>query len=140
MDSTDNVEFCYRYCVSEESLSTINEDKLSEHFLGTNIARKFYLFKDTYTYIEAPSVTSPGEKMIVVKPSIYNSLLKLNKYYKKQVKHGLLTKEEASEKMDHYLDIALSVFIEDTDTFEDKLRKAKSPDEISDIFSMVVLR
>ncbi len=139
-DSTENTVFCYRYCVSEESLSTINTSELSDHFLGVGIARKFYLLKDTYTYTEHPSPTSPGEKTIIIKPSIYNSLLKLNRYYKKQLKHGEISAEEASEKLNHYLDIALSVFIEDTDSFEDKLRKAKGPDEISNVFSMVVLK
>ena len=139
-DSTENTVFCYRYCVSEESLSTININDLSNHYLGVGIARKLHLLKDTYTYVEPPSPTSPGEKTVIVKPSIYNSLLKLNRYYKKQVKKGEMSVEEASEKLNHYLDVALSVFIEDTDTFEDKLRKAKGPDEISNVFSMVVLK
>lgn len=139
-DEAGNIQFCYKYCVSEESLSTIDEKKLANHFLGVGIAKKFYLFKDTYTYIEQPSPTSPGEKTVVVKPSIYNSLLKLNRYYKKQVKKGEMSKEEASEKLNHYLDVALSVFIEDTDSLEDRLRKAKNPDELSDVFFTVVLK
>ena len=56
------------------------------------------------------------------------------------MRKGEITKDEASEKLNHYLDIALSVIIENTETFEDKLRKAKGPDEISNVFSMVVLK
>ncbi len=136
-DSSDS--FFYRYCVDENSLSTIDEEVLSDHPLGMDIAKKFYYFKDTYTFIEAATPTSPGEKTIVYKPNIYNSLLKLNRYYKKQVKQGLLTKEEAGKRLNRYLDIAISIFIENTETFESKLKKAKSPDEISQVFSLVVL-
>ncbi len=139
-DSTKVYKFCFRYCVDEESLCSINDEELTDHPLGDNIARKLYLLKETYTYIEHPTPTSPGEKTIITKPSIYNSLQKLNRYYKKQVKDGDMTEEEARMKLGQYLDIAISVFIENTESFEDELRKAKKPDEISEVFSMVMLK
>lgn len=138
-DCNKDESFCYRYCVDEKSLSDIKESNISDHPLGVNIAKKLYLFRNTYTVIEQPTPTSPGEKTIVYKPSIYNSLLKLNRYYKKEVKQGVITKEEASERLERYLDIAISIFIENTETFEQKLKKAKGPDEISKVFSLVIL-
>ncbi len=139
-DSAAIYKFSYRYCVDETSLNSIDKDELSSHPLGDNIARKFYLLRETYTVIEKPTPTSPGEKTIIFKPSIYNSLQKLNRYYKKQVKDELISEEEARMKLNTYLDIAISVFIENTESFEDELRRAKSPDEISKVFSMVELR
>ncbi len=139
-DSVKIYKFCFRYCVDEASLLSIKVDELTEHPLGDNIARKLYLLKETYTYVELPTPTSPGEKTIITKPSIYNSLQKLNRYYKKQVKDGLMSEEEARIKLNQYLDVAISIFIENTESFEDELRKAKKPDEISEIFSMVMLK
>ncbi len=139
-DSVVAYKFCYRYCVDEQSLFSIKEDELISHPLGDNIARKLHVLKETYTHIEKPTPTSPGEKTIIFKPSIYNSLQKLNRYYKKQVKDELISEEEARIKLNSYLDIALSVFVENTESFEDELRKAKSPDEISKVFSMVELK
>jgi hypothetical protein len=133
-------KFCYRYSVDEASLNSIDVDELGNHPLGDNIARKLYLLRETYTVIEKPTPTSPGEKTIIFKPSIYNSLQKLNRYYKKQVKAELITEEEARKKLNTYLDIAISVFIENTESFEDELRRAKGPDEISEVFSMVELK
>ena len=138
-DSAAAYKFCFRYCVDEESLISIKNDELTSHPLGDNIARKLHLLTETYTHIEHPTPTSPGEKTIIFKPSIYNSLQKLNRFYKKQVKDELISEEEARTKLNSYLDIAISVFVEDTESFEDELRRAKSPDEISKVFSMVVL-
>jgi hypothetical protein len=139
-DSAKEYKFIFRYSVDEESLGLINDEELSDHPLGDNIARKLYLLKETYTYIELPTPTSPGEKTIITKPSIYNSLQKLNRYYKKQVKGGEMSEEEARVKLNQYLDIAISIFIENTESFEDELRKARKPDEISQVFSMVMLK
>jgi hypothetical protein len=141
-NSPDSVvyKFCFRYCVDEASLNSIDKDELDNHPLGDNIARKFYMLRETYTVIEKPTPTSPGEKTIIFKPSIYNSLQKLNRYYKKQVKDELISEEEARKKLNNYLDIAISVFIENTESFEDELRRAKGPDEISEVFSMVELK
>jgi len=139
-DSAVTYKFCFRYCVDEQSLFLINEDELPSHPLGDNIARKLHMLRETYTHIEKPTPTSPGEKTIIFKPNIYNSLQKLNRYYKKQVKDELISEEEARLKLNSYLDIAISVFVENTDSFEDELRRAKSPDEISKVFSMVMLK
>ena len=139
-DTVKVYKYCFRYCVDEESLYSIDNEDLTNHPLGDNIARKLHLLKETYTYIELPSPTSPGEKTIITKPSIYNSMQRLNRYYKKQVKGGEMSEEEARIKLSQYLDVAISVFIENTESFEDELRKARKPDEISEVFSMVMLK
>ncbi len=138
-DSAKEFKYCFRYCVDENSLYEIDDEELINHFLGDYIARKFHMLKKSYTYVEQATPTSPGEKIIVVKPSIYYALQKLNKYFKKQVKDGIMTEEEARQELNQYLDIAISIVVENTESLEDDLRKAKKPDEISKVFSMVML-
>ncbi len=133
-------KFVYHYSVNNEALSSIDRSMLSEHPLGENIARKIHLLQDYYTYIEPPSPTSPGQKTIVVKPNIYNSLLKLNRYYKQQVKKGTISIESATRELNHFLDVGLSIVSDETGSFEAELRKAKSPDQIISVFSMVDLK
>jgi hypothetical protein len=133
-------KFIYHYSVNKEALSSIDRSMLSDHPFGENIARKIYLLQDYYTYVEPPSPTSPGQKTIVVKPNIYNSLLKLNRFYKQQVKKGIITIESASRDLNRFLDIGLSIVSDDTALFEAELRKAKSPDQIISVFSMVELK
>ena len=137
--SEKEYKYCFRSLVDEESLYKIEDEELKSHPLGDYIARKFYMLKESYTYVERATPTSPGEKTIVVKPSIYYSLQKLNKYFKKQVKDGIMTEEEAIKELSQYLDIAISIVVENTESFENDLRKAKKPDEISKVFSMVML-
>ena len=50
-----------------------------------------------------------------------------------------MTEEEARQELNQYLDIAISIVVENTESFENDLRKAKKPDEISRVFSMVML-
>ena len=138
-DSAKEYKYCFRYLVDERSLYEIEDEELKSHPFGDYIARKFHMLKKSYTYIERATPTSPGEKTIVVKPSIYYSLQKLNKYFKKQVKDGIMTEEEARQELNQYLDIAISIVVENTESLESDLRKAKKPDEISKVFSMVVL-
>ncbi|UCH13388.1 MAG: hypothetical protein JSV22_09750 [Bacteroidales bacterium] len=138
-DSAKEYKYCFRYSVDENSLYNIEDEELKSHPFGDYIARKFHMLKKSYTYVERATPTSPGEKIIVVKPSIYYALQKLNKYFKKQVKDGMMTEEEARQELNQYLDIAISIVVENTESLENDLRKAKKPDEISRVFSMVML-
>jgi hypothetical protein len=98
---------------------------LSEHPFGDLIARKLVMLQDVYTYVEAPSPTSPGEKTIVKKPTIYNTVLKLNRNLKKMVKNEMMDKNQAISDLNQCLDVAISISADDTNEFETELRKAQ---------------
>ena len=113
--------------------------RISANFFGEEIALKTYLIKDMYTVVEAPTDYNPVERTIVNKPTIFYSMKKLNSYYKKAVKKGELDMHEATNRMNGYLDICLSVYMQDTNAFENELRKFKKQEDINLIFSRVVL-
>lgn len=117
----------------------IDPNYISKHYLGEDIAIKMHLLKETYTYIERGDIINPVDKTIINKPVIFYSMKKLNNYYKKQLKKGNITREEAKEKLDHYLNICLSIYLQQTDGFEEALQSSKSEDEIDGVFSRVVL-
>ena len=133
-------KYIYHNTLNKEDLSSIDRSNLTEHPFGELIARKIYLLQDYYTYTEAPTPTSPSEKTIVLKPSIYNSVLKLNRLLKKQVKKGIVPRETATKHLNLCLDVALSVLGDTTNEFEAELRKAKSADQIIQVFNKVELR
>jgi len=139
-DSGDTKVFIYRNSVNMDELYAIDKSMLSDHPFGELTARKLYMLQKIYTYVEPPSPTSPGEKTIVKKPVIYNTILKLNRNLKKMVKKGVLDKKKASSDLDLCLDVALSISADDTGDFESVLKKAKSPDNIIQVFKMVELR
>lgn len=139
-DSGNTKKFIYRNSVNMDELYAIDKSMLSDHPFGELIARKFFVLQKIYTYVEPPSPTSPGEKTIVKKPIIYNTILKLNRNLKKMVKKGTLDKNKAASDLNLCLDVALSISADDTGDFESELKKAKSPDHILKVFKMVELR
>ncbi len=118
----------------------IDPNYISKHYLGEDMAIKMHLMKETYTYIERGDEINPVDKTIVNKPSIFYSMKKLNNYYIKQIKKGTISREEAKDRLDKYLDICLSIYLQSTDSFEEALRSSKGNDELDLVFSRVVLQ
>jgi hypothetical protein len=119
--------------------SEIDLSFVEEHYLGQDIALKFYLLKDAYTTIQPATPTSPTEKTIVSKPTIYYAAKKISRLYKKEVKKGIIAEDVAKSNLSKVLDVSLSIYHEETDEFESVLKGAKTSDEIYKVFSQVVL-
>ena len=117
----------------------LGSDFMADHYLGQTIAVKMYRLKKTYTYVEAGTPASPGDKTTVKKPTIYYSMKKLNTYYKKQLKKGEIERVDAQLKLSWYLDIAYSIYSQDTNLFETALKTAKKAPEIDQVFARVVM-
>jgi hypothetical protein len=109
------------------------------HILGTQVARKLLLLHETYTYVESGTLTAPGDKTIVKKPDIYYSIKKLNNYYKKAVKKGIIDQKQAAKNLTSAIDKSYSMFYEDTQKFEEYVRAQKKPEDIQKAFDQVKL-
>ncbi|MBN2347236.1 MAG: hypothetical protein JXJ22_00265 [Bacteroidales bacterium] len=136
-DYPDRFFFNSQFDIS--SLNSINPEKISDHPLGIETAKRLYLIKQTYTVTEPGTLSNPVEKTVILKPLIYSSLLKLNKYYVKEVSEHNLDIEKASRELNYFLNIGLALIHENTESFEQVLRKAKKPEEISEAYLRVVL-
>jgi hypothetical protein len=117
----------------------VDYTKVPKHYLGYEIGSKMYLLDQTYTVVEEPSPVNPVEKTIVNKPAIFYSIKKLNKYYKKTIKKGEITKEQAKDELNTYLDICLAIYNQETEIFEEALKNSKKEKEIAAVFSRVIL-
>lgn len=117
----------------------IVDQLLSDNYLGESIARKYYILQKLYTYEEEGSATSPVTKTIVEKPSVYYSLKKLNRYYKKMVKKDRMERDKAVEELKHFLNIGISIVYQPTKEFEEYLDDHRKPEEIVEAYSNVVL-
>lgn len=121
-------------------LSDIDPAAVSSHVLGDEVAKKMVLFRERYTKIQEASPTSPVEKTIIVKPNIYNSIRKIEKYYSKGVKKNTIEKEKAVADFSYCLDVALCVSGKRTNELEDRLKKVrKNPLHIVEVLSDVEL-
>lgn len=136
----ENKKFVFENNLSYYEDYEVDMTFVAPHYMGQEISLKFHILDDTYTTVEAATPTSPTEKTIVNKPVIYYAIKRLSRKYKKEIKKGRITEEQAKENLNHVLDIGLSIFHEETDEFEDVLKGAKQPDEIMNVFNMVVLK
>lgn len=120
-------------------LKSVDMSLVPSNYFGEDIGLKFYVLAQSYTYVVPGTPSSPGDKTEIEKPVIYNNVKKMNRYYKKKVKKGEMTKEEAKKKLHHVLNVGLSIKNQATGPFEDALRKKKSADEVAALFDAVEL-
>lgn len=126
--------FSFAY-TEEETVDVITEADIKGHYLGDDIAYKMQLLRESYTYVEPASATSPADKIIVEKQPIFFSIKKMDKFFKKSIKKGEMTREEAKAKLSYAIDVALNIRYQETDELEDLLWKVKDPSEIAKIYS-----
>ncbi len=117
----------------------IDYTQAGSHVLGNEVARKMMLLQETYTYVERGTLMAPGDKTIIKKPDIYYSVKKLNKYYKKAVKKGIVDEDQAAKNLTSAVEKSYSIFYEDTEKFEQYLRSKKKPEDIQKAFDSLQL-
>lgn len=136
----DEIQFVFENNPSALDISSLTGDEYRNHPLGIEVSKKLELIKTRYTYIEPAGPTSPTDKTIVIKPVIYNSIIKLNRYFKKEIKNGNIQLSVAKEEFLNCINIALIIYADNTEEFEKYLRKAKKPDQILEAYGKVLLK
>ncbi len=132
-------EFSFRNNLKDTLKLSIDYIHSGSHVFGGEVARKLLLMKETYTYIEAGTPMAPGDKTIIKKPDIYYAVKKLNAYYKKAVKKGLINEELAAKNLISVIEKSFSIFYEDTKEFEEYIRTKKNPEDIQKAFDNIKL-
>ena len=107
----------------------------SDHYLGETFTQKFYALKEKYVWKPLATPTTPNPASVTEKPSIYNSLKKLDRHYKKQLKKGNASEDEIRENLAKAVAVCYSVRYEQTDELEKILWKTKDVSEIEKIFT-----
>ncbi len=135
--SSDSMYFDYRI-----DNVVINSPDLmyGAHPFGDNIARKFAVIQNTYTYVVPGEPSSPGHKTTIVKPTLYNAVRKINSYYRKVVKDKQMDQAEAAKLLNHVFDVAISVFTQPTAALEAELKKYKKPEDLAAVFKRVKIK
>lgn len=115
-------------------LSNVSNDELYSHKFGDEISRRLRLIDKEYTYETQAAPGAFSGKLIVEKPIIYNSLLKLEKHFTRRVgKNYDFNKNELMR----ILNIGILIRYEDTTEFEKCLEKASNVEEILEVFNKV---
>ena len=72
--------------------------------------------------------------MEIYKPAIYNSVMKLDSYFKKAVRRQEINEQTATAELSKCLDAAF------VGELEKALKKAKSPEEILTVFNSILIK
>ena len=131
--------FTFQNLMSDTVHLVFDHNDVGTHYLGHEMAVKFYRLKETYTYLESGSDANPVSKTVVSKPNIYYSLKKLNTYYKKQLKRGEIDSSSAVKQLGLHFDIGFAIYEQNTSDLESALKGAKKPEQILDVFAQVIL-
>ncbi len=124
----------YQFDYQEKELTGVSEAFVKKHFLGEAVALQMQLLRESYTY-KVEDQISKVVNTVIEKPSIYNSVSKVNKYLKKKLKSKEITTEEAEQVLSNVLIITLNIRYQDTAALEEELWKLKDPKEINDLYS-----
>ena len=132
-------ETTFRFADKSGEMEVEVPEYATQHYLGDEFTQKFYALKEKYVYRPEASFNSPTPASITEKPSIYNSLKKLDKYYKKKLKKGMIKEEEVKAALTKALAVGYSVRYADTSDLEAVLWKTKDIVEIEKIFTQRVV-
>ncbi len=131
--------FTFDYIEARLDESEIVEEDVRKHYLGDVIARKMILVNQSYVFYEEVSTKNPLPTRQVDKYAIYSSMKKLNAYYRKAMKSGFYTVEEAQLRFKKVLDIVLCIRYQNTMDLEAALLKVKDPTVLDDLFGNKII-
>ncbi|TRX47152.1 hypothetical protein FNH22_30500 [Fulvivirga sp. M361] len=129
----------FRFSDKSSNMEVEVPEYVGQHYLGQEFTKKFYAVKEQYVYTPEGTATTPYPASVTEKPSIYNSLKKLDKYYKKQLKKGHANEQEVKENLSKVLAVGYSIRYENTTTLEKMLWKTKDITEIEKIFTKKIV-
>ncbi len=111
-----------------------------EHYLGDAISPKWNTFLSNYTHEYSVEIGFTDSGVELLKPAIYNAVERANKYVRKSLKKGLISKNEAIRIMAHVLDCANVICYEpDTENVEEAAKAAHSGEEVLAFFDKIEL-
>jgi len=122
---------------SAEQLEGKRGGYFGSHPLGENIQNKFDTFLKLYVEYQSSGGAYATEKKLIAKKDIYNSIQKLDKFFKKSVRKGDLAESEAIMRFSHVLDVANAIRFYDTTQFELLVSTAKTVEQIEKYYKSI---
>ena len=121
--------FDYSVIIAEEDILDKIKVESAKHSLDKEIVNLKELIRKTYTSTTPIGTGNPSLRIMVKKPALYNSVLAIDKYYKKRVKKEKSNSEVLIKEYTEALKKAYMVFYENIEELESVLSKAKSKED-----------
>ena len=108
---------------------------------GKEIAGLDYIFEKSYVSHEKIVPGDPTERTVIRKQSVYNTIRNIEKFYRKELKHGVMDKQQVVQDYSHVLRVAIAVVnTNGTESFETELANLrKDPKSQIEVFKKVKL-
>jgi len=121
----------FRFVASSfsEWLDKMPDEDVKADVFGKEIAKKRLLMNQMYLTKVAIAPGESATKTVFIKPEIYFSTKKIEKFLSKSLKNGKLTPELACNAYNKVLDVVINISNEDTDKFEKRLSATKGDGE-----------
>lgn len=140
-NNSDNKEYLFHFQYIPENIEGLNIDNsaIGSHPLGKDLAVKEKKFEKLYTITVQGTPTSPGTKMKIAKSDIFYGVKKAERYLKRAIRKNEMTKEQARKKYHYIIDIAVSIYNQQTEYFEKYLRDKRRKEDKYEAFMKVKL-
>ena len=110
-----------------------------KHYLGEKFTQMFFALKEQYVYTPEKSAINMDPSPTTEKPAIYNSVKKLDRHYKKMIKKGKISKEDAMKKLTTIVSVGYSIRHADTEQLEKMLWKIKDVSQLEAVFTEKII-
>jgi hypothetical protein len=140
VQAQDDAVFSFNVSNAELDLAEVANEPIPTDPFSEDIGMMMTILKNNYTYEIPPSPTNPSPTTVVEKPTIYFAVKKVHKGFKKMVKQGDFTNEEAISRLSDVIQRAVNVRYQETVELEEALKDKsvkKDPLLIEDIFKKI---
>jgi hypothetical protein len=110
---------------------------VGEHFFGDSVAMTSNTFEKLYVYYSMTTGAYPTERENILKPGIYKSVKKMEKYLIKSVKDGSISLQEGRTRYYSALLKAIKLKNYETSKVETELKSIKNPALIEELFKKI---
>jgi len=137
LTTANSVEFKYTLDAYSDN-SAVKLVFEEEHFIGGELSQKWSLFQQNYKRVYEQTIGLSGSTVEILKPIIFNAVNKINGYYKKTVRKGEVSTDEAAKVLNHVFDCAnLACFESETQGIENEIKTAKTINEMVRVFDSI---
>lgn len=120
----------------DANIENVDKALVTRHFLGDDVAVLSYLIRQTY--VTRRTDTSSGTSFTeTAKPAIYNSILNMNKQFKKAVKKGTYSREAAGKIYSDCLKKSYSLFYVETQELEKLMSEMETLEQYIALYNCI---
>ncbi len=135
--SENDSKFVFQQPFEDVDYAQLGDLYMGNSPLGENIEKGMEVMKLEYTFKPDPTPMSPNPGIEVEKPTIYYSVKKVYKHYKKAVKKGDVELTAAQNRLNEVIKIGVNIRYMNTEKLEEALTRAKQAEEIESVFAKV---